>query len=63
MNLGYEYRPNGNFLVRLKCSLCGEGYDAHALSNLDSLGYCPCCRQVYEWQLEEAKRAGEPQKP
>ena len=50
MNLGYEYRADGNFLTRVTCTSCGEVSDAHALQNADPLGYCAACRQVLIWQ-------------
>jgi hypothetical protein len=57
MNLGYSYRADGNFLVRLICQACKEPFDAHAMANADPLGRCPACIQVDEWAAQEFRQA------
>ena len=42
----YKYRPNGNYLIRRECELCGTIYDVHALANRpnDDIDLCTKCR-------------------
>lgn len=54
--LKYEYRADGNFLVRRNCWHCGKEWDAYALSNCRY--YCPACTQVFEWEIAPAPDAG-----
>lgn len=54
MSLGYEYRPDGNYLIRKTCSTCGEAFDSHAMANV--VYVCPACEQVDEWM-----KSGEPE--
>jgi len=53
MSLGYQFRADGNFLVRCICKSCDEPFDAHALSNSDPLGRCHACRSVDEMISQE----------
>jgi hypothetical protein len=46
VKLGYEYRMDGHFLVRLKCSLCGKNYDVIALSSSKFVKLCGDCEKV-----------------
>jgi hypothetical protein len=52
MNLGYEFRSDGNFLVRCTCEDCGEVFDVHAMSNKPQRELCPACLHVAIWMIE-----------
>jgi hypothetical protein len=50
----YAFRMDGNFMIRVTCSHCGEVRDEHALSNAYPWGdLCPACIQVTKWMAEE----------
>lgn len=41
-SLGYDWRPDGNFLVRIECVDCERQFDCHAMANYTAL--CPQCK-------------------
>lgn len=45
----YQYRSDGNFMIRCGCESCGERFDAHALSNAYGGTFCDACKQVKDW--------------
>ncbi len=53
--LGYDYRIDGNFLVRVKCEDCGEMFDKHALSNAcaPDAHKCDACIYVRDSMAED----------
>jgi len=55
--LGYAYRPDGNFLIHRTCQHCFETFDVHALANgntlQDALGLCDACEAL---RIHEATR-------
>jgi hypothetical protein len=48
--LGYDFRYDGNFLIRKTCRHCGEGFDVHALANAATeqsmYGLCNACEAL-----------------
>jgi len=58
--LGYEYRRDGNFLIRKTCTHCGEEFDLHAMSNAMTpqsiYGLCDACEAVRKMELAEDGR-------
>jgi ribosomal protein S27E len=46
MKLGYKYRLDGHFLVRMWCELCNKTYDVYALSNTTIVKRCPDCEKI-----------------
>jgi hypothetical protein len=57
--LGYEYRHDGNFLIKRECVQCKEEYTVHAMQNSNPSypGWCSACIQVRQWEREsEVKR-------
>jgi hypothetical protein len=53
MKLGYDWRPDGLFLVRIQCPSCEEFYDVVALANAKADHRCEACQQVEKW-IDEA---------
>jgi len=55
--LGYEHRPDGNFLIRCKCRHCGEQFDVHACANAATkqgmYGLCDACEAVRKYESGE----------
>ena len=52
--LGYDYRPDGNFLISEICRHCHESFDVYALSPMkaeDAYGLCPACESVRQQEL------------
>lgn len=47
---GYDFRPDGNYLIRKTCRHCGELFGVHALSNAMSeqsiYGLCDACEAL-----------------
>lgn len=60
MDVGYKWRPDGNYMIRKTCGYCGESFDVHAMSNVrvdalfDLKTTCDACRQVRKWMSEPA---------
>lgn len=50
--LGYDWRPDGNFLIRVNCVDCEKEFDEHALAPYTAL--CFDCKraQMYAAQME-----------
>jgi hypothetical protein len=61
--LAYEYRPDGNFLIRKTCNHCGEAYNVHAMSNAYSdqnrLQLCSACLDCKKQETAEYERLSE----
>lgn len=58
--LGYSFRPDGNFLVSITCEQCGERFDVHAMANAyrypGMVVLCEACQQVEKWIAEGLER-------
>lgn len=52
MSFGYDYRPDGRFLVKWNCQHCGEEQESIALANRRD--YCDACEQMLAWE-EDSK--------
>ena len=50
MHLGYEYRPDGNFLVKVSCLSCEKEFDCHAMADCTVLDnqLCEDCLAQYK---------------
>lgn len=60
--LGYDYRQDGNFLIRQTCLHCREAFDVHALQNANTMqvamGLCDACEAVRIYEKAAALSGG-----
>lgn len=53
--LGFDYRPDGNFLLARKCRHCGEEWYVHAMAPMtpeSAYGLCPVCEAVRQMEID-----------
>ena len=63
MNLGYMYRPDGNYLIRQTCAHCSKPFDTYAMARPVYDGNCcPSCRTRKQWQREQGEDIQAPRK-
>lgn len=51
--LDYKFRPDYDYLCRVKCDRCGVSFDVHAMANAQTK--CPICRAKAQADAENKK--------